>query len=1397
MGPRTRRSAAGLATHQAAERNPGGLLPGAREAGRFRGLFLAYAAFAIYGSLYPFNFVGSPVSEYELARFFLTWRISSSPGDILGNIGLFLPFGCLGQLALAPYRSQFSRFILVSLLGLVIAVVVQLLQFYLPSRDAALGDVFWNICGWTLGALLVWPPAVRVRLLSYASTNLDVFSLALLACWVLSELAPFVPSIDFQSFKDSLKPLLDPPHILSPDFLATCVGWLVAYYLAARLWPRYANALWLVAAPAAMMAAKVVIIQNTVSSTYVAAVALALLGGLPFLRAYQHRAAVLVCGLFALLLVNSLAPFTLRSTPIAISWVPFSGALTGSMLVNTQVMAIKIFLFGALLSLMKTMSIRRVVAVGSLTLLTVVLEAAQMWIGSHTPETTDPLMVLLIGAAMTTLQGTASPGRSRARAQAASSGQHPKRAAQEPAGDGPDPLPAPTPASAIRRAPLISPRPTKQGMIIALCACLAAAAVMQIALGLPQIPYNVRELFGGEDSWRDLAVFSAAGLSVGLGGALTGILAARGKHPFLVLPGATFLSCLATYLLLQTSVTSESLTDIAGSTITYRLVVTQNAWLYQLIGSESLIATVESYVRFTALFGQVVLWIAIVSALYVRLSGLTRRRISSAIGSFFRSALLYLFAAAPWLILFNLVAFEYPSTDNLTELIAGHGRILYFLLILLPATALVCVHAVRRWRLFDFGLAGAALLISLPVGWLLFKNGLSPAVVKYGQVFSGVDFLLGPDRQEKLPELTLMLRWFAVQTIVVLGLACGMQTVLSGKSRRRPFLVAGSLEVQVNLRQSQAKVLAALAQNLGIERSNACRRIIDLMLEDSSDAAALVPPTQHAPIPSTVAGDDRTSGMDGAAPQGRGAAARWEKWNITLEPDQFQALSERAEESGHSVSREIRRLIADFISTLEPHEADAPAGHHPPQSAPNLPQDQPLTSTQTSRRRRKARRGHSGKAAGLKRLVHVLPVLFAGAALYLALDGRALHHGPAVVTAPAWAGQRADIIFDHHTHTTFSDGALTVPLLVEMAEAGGCDALAVTDHSDASGTASDQQLIAFRRLRRVHPDLLLFGGVEINMPSYGSREHANVIVDPTIEHEVLPRLRDAAEELIRQYGKDSGDAAADSSFLRLVGEYLESEDNLLMIYNHPSRKDRTPQENYTDLRRWNAEVPLFIGFAGAPGHQNIQEIGGYELPILTEDRWDSVVATIGGSWDQLLSEGQQVWGAIAGSDYHNHNLDKAPCAFSRTHIAAPAFSYSAVLKALRAGTFWADHGHILDQFSFSAEVVGVPGPIFPGSILDLGEDQRSVALRVELARGEGAVDLPLKAEFIGNCTAGKAELLGVRDIRPGKNTADFSITPSAPGADNASCFVRARIRLAIDGQPDLMAYGNPIRFILP
>ncbi len=749
-------------------------------------VFYIIIALVIYGSLYPFNFSAENIKFLDVEKFITHWRVVSRPGDILGNFALFVPYGCVGMLALLPHRSPVARFVLLSLIGLFVATSVQVLQIFLPTRDAALGDVIWNSCGWSLGAVLVWPRQIRARLLSHAGSSIQVFPFCLLAGWALGELAPFVPSVDLQSFKDSLKPLIDSPGVFTFEFYRVYSSWLVVFYLVTRLWPDHLRSLWLFCGAAGVLAAKVVIIQNSVSSGDVLAVLLALLSWLLFLRTFKHRVVVLLVVLILFVVAASLEPFNIRSTLLTFSWTPFSGALTGSMLVNAKAVAAKVFILGSLLYLLGIRGFRPVVATVLVVLLMMTLEVSQVWIGNHTPEITDPLMVLFLGAVLVVFNqtpeavGGAGTERTAVLGRRPRGSEPPRRRAQAADRTG-----------SSQTSTLFGFPATRQGAGIALAACLAATLIMQVILGLPQIPYNVRELFGGEDAWWRLFIFSLAGLSIGLGGALVGRTVAESSRVYLALPGATILACLATYLLLVLSVSAESIWDITGSANTHWFVMNRHiwgdpgVWLYETIGSKPLIHTVERFVRFAALFGQAILWIGILSALYFRLTAQSQISATSRASLLLPAVLAFLLAAAPWLVLFNLVAFDFSSTDNLNELIGGHGHILYFLLLLLPFNALFVVHALRRPRVGTAAATMLVLAVSLPVGWLLFKNGLNPAVTKYGQVFSGVDFLLGPDREELLPETTLMFRWFAVQCTAIAGLACGMQVVpgLEGAKR--------------------------------------------------------------------------------------------------------------------------------------------------------------------------------------------------------------------------------------------------------------------------------------------------------------------------------------------------------------------------------------------------------------------------------------------------------------------------------------------------------------------------------------------------------------------------------------------------------------------------------------
>lgn len=737
-----------------------------------RYLFYSSVFLIVYGSLYPFDFSLSALGGNAVDRFLYEWSLFSSRGDQLGNIGLFIPYGFLGILCLGNRRNPVGAILALTIFGLVVALWLQVMQLVLPSRDAAIGDVVWNLAGVAIGMLLAWPKRVRQAVLQQSVGQPHLAVILFLGCWLIVELAPFVPSIDFQSFKNSLKPLWQEASFSILAFLRAAAAWTMIGYIAVRtLSPGAALPLFALAMCGTLLA-KIVIVDNAITLADVAAVAVAFFGARS-LQALGARGSVFLLWFIAgYLFVAGLSPFGFHGAQ-EFHWLPFAGSLGGSMLLNLKALAAKVFFIGALIYLALDCGFRLKRVVTGLAAGLLALEIAQVWIGSHTPEITDPVLAFVVGAGFFAFRNRES---SPAPSGAVETPQEEHAAAPE--NDS-------APGSGILDRSWLYPG-VANTIVLAL-ATLVFAIAMQTMLGLPKVPYNVRELFGGQDSWWRLGFFALAVFSFGIGGTVAGHRAARSQVPWVTLPVYAIFACCFTYILLAACVTSESLSDIAGSSNTYFFVMQKGMWgdtgiwLYTLIGSQSLIATVERVVRFIALLGPVFIWLAIFSAVYFRVTGPRFIRPAARARIMLSSLIVYLLSGALWLIAFRLIAFRYSSTDNLNELVQKNGAFLYILLLLLLLNVIAVVHVSLSPKLRNVLGAAFIVLASLPVGWLLFQSGLSAPVEKYGITFRGADFLLGPDRREILPENVLMARWGAVQLAAVATLAFGMRIVLGSR----------------------------------------------------------------------------------------------------------------------------------------------------------------------------------------------------------------------------------------------------------------------------------------------------------------------------------------------------------------------------------------------------------------------------------------------------------------------------------------------------------------------------------------------------------------------------------------------------------------------------------------
>lgn len=260
---------------------------------------------------------------------------------------------------------------------------------------------------------------------------------------------------------------------------------------------------------------------------------------------------------------------------------------------------------------------------------------------------------------------------------------------------------------------------------------LALTGLLVVIAHLPGVPYNVRELVA-TGPW---GVVSAAAL------AACGLLLARlplvvnrmATWSVLYAPLAAPLAAALAYAWLRVAVPLESIYDVVGAP------VWGWSWEWELL------------LRFSAL------WTA--CTLVIGLAGLLVAAVlrPSRLVAWVNGCLVVAMLTYPM----YLIVVSWAATDNLTELLADHASLASLTLVgvglcglALTGSALAAwVVQPHRWRrLLPVWLMGVVLA---PWGLL---SGLEPAVVKYGKVFSAIQFLLSAQRDAYVDGAELWIR---------------------------------------------------------------------------------------------------------------------------------------------------------------------------------------------------------------------------------------------------------------------------------------------------------------------------------------------------------------------------------------------------------------------------------------------------------------------------------------------------------------------------------------------------------------------------------------------------------------------------------------------------------------
>lgn len=668
-----------------------------------------------YGSLYPGNFSESDAGAVK--KFFTDWRVITSRGDMLGNLVLFFPLGMVGIL-LAPHnRNTTIRAACLLLLAFVFSFALQLAQVWLPSRSAALADVIWNMAGMTLGLAIAYlikkyaPRGVR----SFDSASLA--ALSVLGLWLLMELLPLVPSLDWQKFKDALKPLFLDYTLSFPVAMMHAAGVFIAGSVFVALGRQ--PVAWLGSALIIVLAGKVVIVSLTLDASLLIG---SLAGYAGCLIVWRLAGTILFEAAFWLLLIAwsvvALTPFSLASGG-TFNGIPFATMLQGSMETGARGLAQSLFIYTALLWILQKTGMDIAKATVGLAIWSCLIELIQMGLLGRTADVTEPILLLLAGWTLSVLQKHGTPVRQEEEA----------------------PISQPYPL--VRVHTELSGRRTLASLAIGIGICVA---IVWLITRSPLVPYNVRELMYEGHPFRSLVLLTAL-LYWAIGfPILIAQWLARGDLYLLSFPPLILLHGLIAWMLLWFAVPSESIHDIVGSPVL--------AWpgKWELLG------------RFLALFS---LWSVAATAGAVTAAWRFLPGVKGA-----KSALLgWAIGACLFIPISYYIVVAAASTDNLVELIADNGSVGAFLLIGLAmagisfggtkATLALIPGIVRR--------TGAATWVigSGVLAYLAIYFGTEQVIVKYNQVFSALQFLLSSDRAHLAGPGELAVRYIALWGLLI------------------------------------------------------------------------------------------------------------------------------------------------------------------------------------------------------------------------------------------------------------------------------------------------------------------------------------------------------------------------------------------------------------------------------------------------------------------------------------------------------------------------------------------------------------------------------------------------------------------------------------------------------
>lgn len=310
-------------------------------------------------------------------------------------------------------RTPVLRALATALAGVLLSSSVEMTQLFEPGRVCSLFDVCTNLAGTAAGIAVAatFPRPITGAVSSVEAAGLLRVSgvVALLYLFAGYQLFPFFPALSRTLLRAKLAILFGDGLWIARDFFEALAAWLAASALLESLIGGEAI-LWIAPLALGCVPLKLLIAGRTMTGSELAG-ALVGIGCWILSRRLPRRNLAAALLVVAALVAAGLTPFHLAGSPQPFTWTPFLALLETPWIRAFQILLQKSFLYGAAVWLLRNSGCRWLPSMLLVAIALAGVEATQVYLPGRTPESTDPLLAVLMGLGLMLMERHADRAR--------------------------------------------------------------------------------------------------------------------------------------------------------------------------------------------------------------------------------------------------------------------------------------------------------------------------------------------------------------------------------------------------------------------------------------------------------------------------------------------------------------------------------------------------------------------------------------------------------------------------------------------------------------------------------------------------------------------------------------------------------------------------------------------------------------------------------------------------------------------------------------------------------------------------------------------------------------------------------------------------------------------------